>query len=100
MPDSFDAIVTVKALLFGTVVTSKVLVVKSATAYPVAPPPGKVTLVKVNKSPTANPCADLLIVTLAGPFDEENVAPVIAVSKGLISYNAPSKYKNNPLFVP
>ena len=65
------------------VTTSKVLVVKSAPTKPVLPP-GNVTLLNKNKSPTSNPCAALLTVTVADPFDDVKVQDVM-LSKGVIS---------------
>ena len=61
------------------------LLVKLAVVKPVAPPPGKVTLLNKNKSPSTKPCAALFTVTVADPLDEVKVQEVRAVSRGLIS---------------
>ena len=58
---------------------------KSITAYPVAPPPGKVTEEKVTYLPTAKPWEVLFIVTVALLFVDVKVAPDMAVAKGDMS---------------
>ena len=48
-------------------------------------PVGAEDIVNVNKSPTSNPCEFKFTVTVAEPLDVSNVAPVKAVSSGVIS---------------
>jgi hypothetical protein len=79
--------VIVKVFIVGVVLTSKVFVVKLAAVYPVVGLPGVVALVKINSSPTNNPCEFLLIVTVADPVTEVYVQEVNALvaSSGVIS---------------
>ena len=74
------SIVIVKEFVSGTVITWNVPLKFAATK-----PVGAELIVNVNKSPISNPCPAKFTVTVAEPLTVLKVAPVKAVSKGVIS---------------